>query len=61
MFVNTATSTQSEAVQISKKDLPAHCPPKDASKWNMHPKVYLPFDGDGKAYCPYCGTLYKLV
>jgi uncharacterized Zn-finger protein len=61
MFVNTPTSTQSEIVLISKKDLPLHCPPKDASKWNMHPKVFLPFDENGKANCPYCGALYKLI
>jgi len=61
MFVNTPTSTQSEIVLISKKDLPAYCPPKDASKWNMHPKVFLPFDDDGIANCPYCGALYKLA
>jgi len=58
--VNIATSTQLEVVLISKKDLPIHCPPKDASKWNMHPKVFLSFDEDGKATCPYCGSLYKL-
>jgi len=59
--VNTTSSTQLEVILISKKDLPAHCPPKDDSKWNMHPKVFLPFDEDGKANCPYCGALYKLV
>jgi uncharacterized Zn-finger protein len=45
---------------VSKKDLPAHCPPKDSSKWNMHPKVFLSFDDHGKASCPYCGAKYKL-
>jgi len=59
--VNITTSTQLDVVIISKKDLPAHCPPKDASKWNMHPKVFLLFDEDGKANCPYCGALYKLA
>ena len=60
MQVNQIGSTQFDAVIISKKDLPFHCPPKDSSKWNMHPKVFLPFDEKGKANCPYCGTLYKL-
>jgi len=45
---------------VSKKDLPAHCPPKDSSKWNMHPKVFLSFDDHGKVSCPYCGAKYKL-
>ncbi len=59
--MSTLSSTQSDLVLISKKDLPVHCPPKDSSKWNMHPKVFLPFDEKGKVRCPYCGTLYKLV
>nr|WP_138146720.1 zinc-finger domain-containing protein [Bathymodiolus heckerae thiotrophic gill symbiont] len=42
-------------------DLPAHCPPKEAQKWNMHPKVFLQFDGKGRASCPYCGTKYELA
>jgi len=58
--VNQRGLTQSDAVIISKKDLPFHCPPKESSSWNMHPKVFLPFDEKGKANCPYCGTLYKL-
>ncbi len=45
---------------VTKDDLPFHCPPKDSSKWNMHPKVFLSFDEDGKANCPYCGTIYRL-
>jgi len=61
MFVNTKNSTHSDVVLILKKDLPAHCPPSDSSKWNMHPKVFLPFDENGKANCPYCGALYKLA
>jgi uncharacterized Zn-finger protein len=45
---------------VSKDDLPFHCPPKDSSKWNMHPKVFLSFDEEGKANCPYCGMDYRL-
>ena len=45
---------------VTKDDLPFHCPPKDASKWNMHPKVFLSFDEEGRANCPYCGTNYRL-
>ncbi|KAA0446153.1 MAG: zinc-finger domain-containing protein [Candidatus Thioglobus sp.] len=46
---------------VAKKDLPAHCPPVDAQKWSMHPKVFLQFDADGNANCPYCGSKYKLA
>tara|TARA_B100000953_G_scaffold26150_1_gene21205 strand:- start:281 stop:463 length:183 start_codon:yes stop_codon:yes gene_type:complete len=45
---------------VTKDDLPFHCPPKDSSKWNMHPKVYLSFDEVGRTNCPYCGTNYRL-
>jgi uncharacterized Zn-finger protein len=59
--VNSISSNQSDVALVSKKDLPAHCPPKNASKWNMHPKVFLQFDEFGNASCPYCGALYKLT
>jgi len=59
--VNSISSNQSDISLVSKKDLPAHCPPKNASKWNMHPKVFLQFDELGNASCPYCGALYKLT
>lgn len=45
---------------VSSKDLPAHCPPASTQKWNMHPKVFLKFDTEGKASCPYCGSNYRL-
>jgi len=45
---------------VSKNELPFHCPPKGAQKWNMHPKVFLSFDEEGEAYCPYCGAIYIL-
>ena len=46
--------------KVSNKELPFHCPPKDTSKWNMHPKVFLSFSENGKASCPYCGANYQL-
>ncbi|HIM53948.1 MAG TPA: zinc-finger domain-containing protein [Gammaproteobacteria bacterium] len=46
---------------VEAKDLPFHCPPKDAQKWNMHPKVFLKFDSEGKSSCPYCGASYELA
>ena len=45
---------------VSKNELPFHCPPKAAQKWSMHPKVFLSFDEEGGANCPYCGAIYKL-
>ena len=46
---------------VEKDDLPACCPPKDAQKWNMHPKVYLQFNEQGHAVCQYCGSKYELI
>jgi uncharacterized Zn-finger protein len=46
---------------IKKKDLPQSCPPKSASNWDSHPKVFLDFHGQSSAKCPYCGFEYELV
>ena len=46
--------------QISKVDLPLHCPMDGMSLWNSHPRVYLSLDAHGKAKCPYCGADYTL-
>lgn len=46
---------------VEKDDLPVSCPPKNAQKWNMHPKVYLQFNEHSQALCPYCGVKYELI
>jgi len=58
--MNAKTSKPSSFRLVSKNELPFHCPPKQAQKWNMHPKVFLSFDEKGRANCPYCGAIYKL-
>lgn len=58
------TSTQSEenaVVEVSKSDLPMHCPTPDAPLWNSHPKVFIPLEDSGESACPYCGTRFKLI
>lgn len=47
--------------EITKADLPLHCPMDGMSLWNSHPKVFLPLDESGKAKCPYCGAEYTLA
>ena len=47
-------------VQVTRGQLPLHCPLPDAYLWNSHPKVYLPIEATGTAVCPYCGTHYRL-
>lgn len=46
--------------QITHADLPLSCPPRDASVWDAHPRVYLPIEESGEYRCPYCSTLYTL-
>ena len=47
--------------EITRADLPLHCPMPGMSLWNSHPKVYLPIEATGKAKCPYCGARYTLT
>ena len=46
--------------EVSKADLPLHCPMDSMSLWNSHPRVYLPIAETGSAKCPYCGAEYVL-
>ena len=58
--MNINTSKHVSFSIVSKDELPIHCPPKEVQKWSMHPKVFLSFDKEGEANCPYCGAIYKL-
>ncbi len=46
--------------EITRADLPLHCPMKSMSLWNSHPRVYLPVEETGEERCPYCGAVYVL-
>lgn len=46
--------------EVTRADLPLHCPMDGMSLWNSHPRVYLPIEATGKAKCPYCGADYVL-
>ena len=46
--------------EITRDQLPLHCPLDDMSLWNAHPRVFLPIEETGEATCPYCGTEYVL-
>lgn len=56
--VNTNTKTQYD---VTRADLPLHCPMDGMTLWNSHPKVYLPIEKTGHAKCPYCGAEFTLV
>lgn len=47
--------------EITRADLPLHCPMGGMSLWNSHPRVYLPIEATGQAKCPYCGAQYVLA
>lgn len=46
--------------EVTRKDLPLHCPMPGTSLWNSHPRIYLPIEKSGEERCPYCGTVYVL-
>jgi len=46
--------------EITRADLPLHCPMDGMSLWNSHPRVFLPVEETGQAKCPYCGAQYVL-
>ncbi len=46
--------------EVTRADLPLHCPMDGMSLWNSHPRVFLPIEATGKAKCPYCGAEYTL-
>lgn len=47
--------------EVSRKDLPLHCPMSGMSVWDSHPRVFIPVEATGEARCPYCGAEYTLV
>ncbi len=65
---NPNTATQSglqqpnakDRYEISRDDLPVHCPMPGSSLWNSHPRVYIALDDKGHGTCPYCGAEYQL-
>lgn len=59
-FKGTNTPNDQETYEVSRKDLPLHCPLAEMSLWNSHPRVYLPIEKTGRAKCPYCGTDFTL-
>lgn len=54
-------SNAANKYEVSRSDLPLHCPLPSMSLWNSHPQVYLPIEEQGgEAKCPYCGAIYTL-
>jgi len=55
-----ATPNDKMRYEVTRADLPVHCPQPSMSLWDSHPKVYIPVAEQGEARCPYCGALYIL-
>ncbi len=55
------TPPKIEAIPVSRKDLPLSCPRRGEPVWDKHPRVFLLFDAEGEAVCPYCSTRYALT
>lgn len=55
-----ATPNAAPRYEITRDDLPLHCPMPGMSVWNSHPRVYLPVKSQGRATCPYCGAEFVL-
>lgn len=46
--------------EVTRADLPLHCPMPDMTLWNSHPRIFLPIATTGTAKCMYCGAEYFL-
>jgi uncharacterized Zn-finger protein len=46
--------------EVTRADLPLHCPMDGMSLWDSHPRVYLAIEETGQARCPYCGAEFIL-
>lgn len=46
--------------EVTRADLPLHCPMDGMALWNSHPRVFLDIESSGYALCPYCSAEYFL-
>jgi uncharacterized Zn-finger protein len=58
---NLSTANAERVYEITRAELPLHCPTASMYLWNSHPKVYLPIEATGEAKCPYCSSTYRLI
>jgi uncharacterized Zn-finger protein len=58
--MNGITANAQNRYEVTRQDLPLHCPMKGMNLWDSHPRVYLPIEKSGEERCPYCGAVYVL-
>jgi len=54
------TPNAANRYEVTRKDLPLHCPMDGMRLWDSHPRVFLDIETDGHAKCPYCGAEFIL-
>ncbi len=59
MTENSSKATPQQ-FRVSRSDLPLACPNELTGAGVAHPRVFLAFDEEGRAVCPYCGTEYVI-
>lgn len=55
------TANAENRYEVTRADLPLHCPMDSMTLWNSHPRVYMSIEETGKSKCPYCGADYVLM
>jgi uncharacterized Zn-finger protein len=58
---SAAAHQVSSYYKVKAEELPISCPRNDEEVASLHPRVYLSFDKQGHAQCPYCGARYDLI
>ncbi len=58
--VANRTSNTQRYYEVTRADLPLHCPMEGSDLWNSHPRVFLPIEASGEVICPYCSARYVL-
>jgi len=59
--VGTRTPNDRNEYEVTREDLPLHCPMDGMRLWDAHPRVFLPIEETGRAKCPYCGADFVFV
>lgn len=54
------TPNDQRRYEVTRAQLPLHCPLPEMRLWDSHPRVFLPIEATGTAKCPYCGTDFVL-
>jgi len=57
----TPQQKQQTVIEVTKDELPMHCPAPNADLWDSHPRVFIPLEDTPEASCSYCGNVYRLV